>query len=286
MQDSMKRADVEAAFTKIGAHAAIRNTPTWRAGNSWRDGGTTEGVYRVNVGRRHDGSKAEMFSLQIDPQVKLKVIDVQPKDRHLLLEVEPPVNSFRPERVPARFLCGHDERHWFVAAIPEKAEAITVEAAKDALQPLEVKEAVVKTKLPKHLRHSRRNKAFKRQGEWYFIPRRDVRSTVGMLLLNEPIQRGSSKAHICEHILRVGGERVHVHRTHAPNGIGMGQFLALSLKKRQASGWIDRFRGAAVYAKGTVHHPDHRTLVLHGWHQVVMNEESKAVAMRNVAFLD
>jgi hypothetical protein len=31
---------------------------------------------------------------------------------------------------------------------------------------------------------------------------------------------------------------------------------------------------------------DHATITPHGWHRVLMNTESQAKAMRNVAFLD
>jgi hypothetical protein len=45
-------------------------------------------------------------------------------------------------------------------------------------------------------------------------------------------------------------------------------------------------RNSGVYVRGRVSHPDHRTIHLNGWHQVVMNTETQAPAMRNVAFLD
>jgi hypothetical protein len=44
--------------------------------------------------------------------------------------------------------------------------------------------------------------------------------------------------------------------------------------------------GPSQYAKGSVRHPDHNTIVLHGWHRVLMNTEQGARAMRHVAFLD
>jgi len=42
-------------------------------------------------------------------------------------------------------------------------------------------------------------------------------------------------------------------------------------------------RGAEVYAKGRVRHPDHKTIVLPFWHRVLPNREVSSV---NVAFLD
>ena len=60
------------------------------------------------------------------------MLDVQPADRHLLLMV-------REGGEKPKFLCGHDERHWFVAAVPESAPVGTVRAAKEALKPAEVR---------------------------------------------------------------------------------------------------------------------------------------------------
>jgi hypothetical protein len=40
-----------------------------------------------------------------------------------------------------KFLCGQDERHWFVAAIPESAPVGTVRQAKEALKPPDVRAA-------------------------------------------------------------------------------------------------------------------------------------------------
>lgn len=45
-------------------------------------------------------------------------------------------------------------------------------------------------------------------------------------------------------------------------------------------------RNPGVYVRGRIRHPDHATITLHGWHQVVMNTENESPAMRNVAFLD
>jgi hypothetical protein len=45
-------------------------------------------------------------------------------------------------------------------------------------------------------------------------------------------------------------------------------------------------RDPELYATGAVSHPDHNTIVLHGWHRVLMNTEGEARAMRHVAFLD
>ena len=45
-------------------------------------------------------------------------------------------------------------------------------------------------------------------------------------------------------------------------------------------------RDAAVYVRGEVRHPDHKTVYLEGWHRVFMNTENRSMAMRFLAFLD
>src|SRR5262245_12979084 len=71
--------------------------------------------------------KGEYFDIRfVDGQVDLKVLDVRPEMRHLLL------------MAPAgKFLCGHDERHWFSAAVPGNAS--NVKTALVALKPVVVR---------------------------------------------------------------------------------------------------------------------------------------------------
>jgi hypothetical protein len=44
--------------------------------------------------------------------------------------------------------------------------------------------------------------------------------------------------------------------------------------------------GARVKVHGRVWHPDHKTVVLEGWHRVLMNTENQAPGARAVVFLD
>jgi hypothetical protein len=66
----------------------------------------------------------------------------------------------------SKFLCGHDERHWFVAGIPETAPVGTVRQAKEALKPAEVLSAQAGKRLRAKARNRRKNASFVRQGEW------------------------------------------------------------------------------------------------------------------------
>ena len=87
-----------------------------------------------------------------------------------------------------------------------------------------------------------------------------------------------------EYAFRQGGETVYVNRKH-PNGLSEAEFRALSEKAKLGS-WDKMVRDAEVYAKGAIRHPDHATVVLRGWHRVLMNTENEARAMEHVVFLD
>jgi hypothetical protein len=79
----------------------------------------------------------EFFDIRLRPKrkVELEVIDLRRREQHLLLKASEPHSEHL-------YLCGHDERHWFVAAIPEMARNVaTVFTAMEALKPQEVLEA-------------------------------------------------------------------------------------------------------------------------------------------------
>jgi hypothetical protein len=207
---------------------------------------------------------------------ELVVLDVQPKDRHLLL-------LSRSAAEKHRFLLGHDERHWFVAGIPESTPVSRVRDAKQALKPdlVQSSERGVRTKY----RDRRSNAARIRQGEWFFVPAPQVRVELLLVLRNEPIARGGGKPHVCEELYRFGGETVYV-SPGAPNGLTDEEYRALSEGERNRWNWRVMRRNPKVYVRGRVRHHDHKTVVLDGWHEVLSNTENLSHAMRNVAFLD
>jgi hypothetical protein len=155
----------------------------------------------------------------------------------------------RDGREKSKFLCGHDER-----ARP-----------KDPFR--------------------RRNAAYVRQGEWFFVPALDIDPPSAFVLRNEPLSRGRGKAHMIEHAYRRGGEVVWVNRRH-PTGISDVRYRRLTEQDRRSGGWTRFARNPELFATGAIRHADHATVVLHGWHRVVMNTEQGARAMRHVAFLD
>lgn len=239
----------------------------------------------------------EEFEIKYDETAnfELSVLDLQPKDKHLLLMLKEPIldktgNIIGESKI--KLLCGHDERHYFSCGIPESASVSTVTEAKKALLPPEYIKAHKKKGKPKSLL-KRKNEIGFRQGEWLFVKDDDFKPENPInIKYNEPISRGGgSKSHICEEVYAFGGEKVYVHPKWAPNGVTEGELNMLRerIQKEGVRGRIDfqvRTRDAKVYAKGFVRHSDHKTIVLKGWHRVYMNTESQSKASKFSVFLD
>ncbi len=101
----------------------------------------------------------EYFHLERRQPVEIEILDVQPDQRHLLMLV-------KSGDLTRKFLCGHDERHYFAAGVDEHVRSVTDAMVK--LQPEPVRRAA--EALPRDERYSRANGAYKRQGEWFFVP--------------------------------------------------------------------------------------------------------------------
>jgi hypothetical protein len=262
---------LETKFARIGARMKL-TVPRGRR--------SEVSSIRLDVKSDRNGEFFEVASPP-DASAVVEVLDVQPVDRHLLLIV-------RERGEKSKFLCGHDERHWFVAAVPESAPVGTVRTAKEALKPAEVLVEQGRLGLRAAARNRRKNAAYHRQGEWFFVPAPDLKVDESLVLRNEPISRGArSKPHRVEFCYRSGGETVYVSR-HRPNGLNEREYRELLLERPATKDWDWRImtRNAVVYVRGRVRHADHKTITLHGWHRVLMNTEGQARAMRNVAFLD
>ena len=109
---------LERRFAAVGARLSVAQRP-------WH------GSPLIDVLTDRRGEYFHIAFTGASDEVELEVIDVRPKDRHLLLLA-------RTADEKSKFLCGHDERHWFVAGIPETAPVGTVRQAKEALKPAEV----------------------------------------------------------------------------------------------------------------------------------------------------
>jgi len=273
----MNANQIEARFAEMGARLKVREVPARL--NRWS---TSVADYAVDI--QHD-RMGEYFELRVPvhlrDELEISVMQSEPKQRHLLLFVRKPGDEPRLDR----FLCGHDEREWFVAAIPGGASS--VRQAMDALQPTGVREALTRHHVSSRKRYARKNRAFRRQGEWFFVPEPSFAVDEKLVLRNEPLRRGAGKPHLVEQLYRTGGETVHVCSKH-PNGILPGEYRELLRANPKTAnwGWTVMRRNPGVYARGSVRHSDHATITLPFWHRVLMNTETQSRTMQNVAFLD
>ena len=265
---------ISQSFEEMGARAriAVMDRPD-RSGRA------------VLVDVRKD-KKGEYFDIRIRSAVELLVLDEQPADRHLLLMARDPDNP------KAKFLCGHDERHWFTAAIPETSRVGTVTGAKQALKPkelvqIEATQGVRAKDLHRRRRRLRRGGKIIRQGEFMFVPEPDFQPSVDAVLRNEILSRGGHP-HQAQFLYREGGTVVHVSGKY-PNGLSRKEYEKLVSENPAAKNWSWRVqvRNPTVYVKGRITHPEHATVNLGNvWHRVLLNTEGQAKAARNVAFLD
>lgn len=260
---------IERHFAAIGARAKLRPVDLRPASSN----------FSIDVRRDDEG---EFFDIAGGDRstVDLSVVDVQPRLRHLLL-------MSRDDAANHKFLCGHDERHWFVAAVPERAAASTVRTAFEALRPRAVRFLLDRLHVKPQKRNRRRNEAFVRQGEWFFLPTPRFQPEPLLVLRNEPLRRGAGKPHMCEELVRHGGELVYVSVEH-PQGLTAAQHVRLLNRRPELRNlhWVAQRRNPMVFVRGRVRHADHKTIVLDGWHQVLMNTETESQAMRHVAFID
>lgn len=257
---------LETMFGRMGARVKIREAVSRRA--------------PAGIDIRSD-KRGEYFDIGVETndRVEYEVIDIRPHMRHLLLMT-------RRDTGKQKFLCGHDERHWFVCVVPGNSVTNVVNAM-EALQPAEVRGTVNQKVKRNKNRLRRRNEAFVRQGEWFFIPAPELAVVPRLVLRNEPISRGRGKSHMCQFLYRTKGELVYVCGRY-PRGLTAGELAALlgSNPKVRNWHWTRMQRNALAYVRGRVWHPDHKTVVLDDWHRVLMNTENLAPGARAVVFLD
>jgi hypothetical protein len=271
---------IEPKFAAMGARLKVREIPSrWRQGDrSWIE----PKDFAMDLRRDSNGQFFELrVPSHLSESLDVAVMQAEPKQRHLLLAVRKAGTDAKLDR----FLCGHDEREWFVAAVPGGASS--VRQAMDALQPQDVRAALARNHVSSRKRYARKNRAFRRQGEWFFVPDPSFVVDDKLILRNEPLRRGAGKPHMVEELHRTGGETVHVCRRH-PNGVTPKEYRSILQRNPEAArwGWQMMRRNPGVYARGTVRHSDYDTITLPFWHRVIMNTETQSRTMARVAFLD
>ena len=259
-------------FVRIGARLKLADRPSGRRR-------MVSGI-ALDVLKDREGEFFEL-ALSAPSKSELVVLDVQPAERHLLLMV-------REGTARSKFLCGHDERHWFVAGVPEVAPANTVRQAMEALKPAAVRAAQQRLAVPTRVRNRRKTAAYIRQGEWFFVPVPGLKVDSMLVLHNEPLTRSTGgKPHWAEFCYRKAGEQVYV-CSRFPHGLTGAQYARLLARDPEARGWGWQIlrRNPEVYVTGRIRHQDHATIKLREWYRVWMSRENESAAMRHVAFLD
>jgi len=267
----MKVATIEKKFSCIGARIKLADRPV-------------DGDISIDIRRDKEG---EFFDIVSNSDIiDLQVLDVQKKDRHILLMAKEDGGDKK------KFLCGFDERHFFSCAIPEVAGVSTVIGAKQALKPVDILQAEsgrVKTK-NLHKRHKRvKGGKMHRQGEFFFTPMPNFILPIHAVIhKKEPMQRGGGNPHTAEFLIRTGGTSVWVCPQHS-NGVSDGEYKKILNKNPRARdwNWTTMRADANVMTKGKITHVDHKTINLgEVWHRVSLNTEDKSRAAKNVLFLD
>ncbi len=204
----------------------------------------------------------------------LEVLDVDAASNQLVLRVDEPVRSFdvrlsvgasspdvdAPDDVARietsgfarHFLLGMDEAHLFIAQLPRLATSVA--RARAVLRPAELDALEVRSPRPTI-----------RQGEWFFVPQADEDERRVDTLARKSY-RVHRKVGIAEAagILRVG-------RPHVADEIVV----------------IPEPSGArSTFVRGAVVHPDHRTIVLRAWHQVIPNTEHIEAPLPGIDWYD
>lgn len=221
--------------------------------------------------------KGEFFGIDIREDVDAKVLHVE--DDHALL-------MFTDDATKLKALIGHDERQLFVAAVPD-GPVSTVHDAKEALKPDRISR--LEKGVKKKDKHKRRTKDRLRQGDFFFVPVPSIAQDA-IIHTNEPINRGRGTSHICEELVRYGGENRYFNprtiRDH-PSGITDRQRNALFDLNPKARRWnweVRKGGNIQVFVRGKIRHPEHTTLNLRSWHQVIPNTEAGWIG--NIDFVD
>jgi len=129
--------NLEKFFFRMGARVKVAEFALVRSG--WRRVNSRGEDLRVvlNIGRDKLGKFFEIRTLAGTNQ-ELLVLNADPRKKHLLL-LSRQFDEQGKLQAKQKFLCGQDEGHWFVAAIPEDEAVSTVAAAQIALKPGEVR---------------------------------------------------------------------------------------------------------------------------------------------------
>src|SRR3954470_19268242 len=123
------RNEIAKHFAAIGAQLETVSISARdrRIGRQWMTRRMSNSPMLVDVAR---DAGDEHFTLTCHSDTALTVSNTDPRLQHLVL-----LAKGKQEAQTRTFLCGRDESHWFVAAVPERSQARTVQQAMNALKP-------------------------------------------------------------------------------------------------------------------------------------------------------
>jgi hypothetical protein len=162
LERQFRRMGARVRVTEVPAQLIERRSPLPRKHHRWAEWVTAH-PFSIDILRDKEG---ECFTLRVGDNSSIpaghatnridlesiQVLDVQPKDRHLVLRV---VCGGGKARQVDTFLCGHDERHWFVA----RTSGTSVQEAKEDLKPTIVRQRQARLGVKRSKRNKRKNEA-------------------------------------------------------------------------------------------------------------------------------
>jgi hypothetical protein len=265
------------AFHAMGWGIEIQERVTRDLWDGRRDRGTSRIDVKGKIGK-------QWFEATVAEGTEWVILDSNQKESGILIMLKDYEARYDRQNV-SKMLVGHDERQLFVAAVPVNTKSVA--EAKDRLKPAIVQNAERRAGVRAKDKNKHRNTAWARQGDFFFVPAPNADIDEKLIHRNEPINQRGGRSHIVQELYRVGG---HSGYWDGSRWITIGQYMRLPAMDRLR--WEARTRGARVYARGRITHPQHATLVLKGWHLVCPNTEAAArdrfgrPVWRNMAFID
>jgi hypothetical protein len=241
--------NIQKKFEEIGAKVLIE------------ENNTTDTDFRMDI---VDRKAEEVFSISMKKHdIELQVLQTRKDIRHLLL-----MAKNKKLNTHEKFLCGLDERHFFLVGVDDNVR--NVDQAMSSLKPGFVNFRQKITKVKTKNINKRHNKAFIRQGEWFFIPYNKLYTSNLIVIKNH-----SLNGHICDEVYEDVVEN-YFHHKHAPAGMlewAYKKFLKKHPRIHPRKGWTTSSSIFNLYARGHIRHKDHQTIYLNGWHIVLKNRQ-------------
>ena len=144
---------------------------------------------RVAIDIRRD-AEGEYFEIRVPERdaPRVDAVDVRPRLRHLLLMVRA-----RGAARSRSSSAATTSAHWFVAAVPEAARVGDRPHGQGGPQARRGPAVALRHGVRPRDRNRRKNAAYVRQGEWFFLPQPDLRPDAAMVLRDEPSAAGQRR---------------------------------------------------------------------------------------------